>query len=151
QGRLHVDELKGAPRLIGVAMDVTASRGAEREREALLAEAQTARQAAEDAARMKDEFLAMLSHELRTPMSAMLGWLHLIKSGRLSAEQQAAGLDTIERNARLQAKLINDLLDVSRIVTGKMDLEVRPLNLARTLENAVETARIAAAARSIRI
>jgi PAS domain S-box-containing protein len=151
QGKLHVDELRGAPRLIGVAMDVTEAREAQNERERLLGEAQAARQEAEDAARMKDEFLAMLSHELRTPISAMLGWLHLIRSGRLAPEQHLAGLDTIERNARLQARLINDLLDVSRIVTGKMELESRVLRLDRTVENAIETVRIAAAARSIRL
>ena len=151
QGMLHVDELRGAPRLIGVAMDVTEAREAQAERERLLGEAQAARQEAEDAARMKDEFLAMLSHELRTPISAMLGWLHLIRSGRLAPEQHLAGLDTIERNARLQARLINDLLDVSRIVTGKMELETRVLRLDRTVENAIETVRIAAAARSIRL
>jgi CheY-like chemotaxis protein len=87
-----------------------------------LREAQQARRLAEEAVRMKDEFLAMLSHELRTPMSAMLGWLHLLKVGKLSPEQQANALDTIERNARIQTQLVNDLLDVSRIVTGMMDL-----------------------------
>src|SRR5262249_48887080 len=144
--KLHIDEVKGAPRLIGVAMDVTDARRAQAERETLLAEAQAARRTAEDAARVKDEFLAVLSHELRTPMSAMLGWLYLIRGG-----QQAAGLETVERNARLQAKLVNDLLDVSRIVTGKMELEMSVLSLVRTLENAVDTARVGAAPRGIGI
>src|SRR4029450_10370694 len=101
---------------------------------------------------MQDEFLAMLSHELRTPMSAMLGWLHLMKTGRLSAEQDATAvdtmerdaagethpapaIDTIERNARVQTQLVNDLLDVSRIVTGKMELQTEVMQLGRALEN----------------
>ena len=77
---------------------------------------------------MQDEFLAMLSHELRTPMSAMLGWLHLLKTGKLSPEQQRRARSTsIERNALVQTQLVNDLLDVSRIVSGKMELETEAM------------------------
>jgi len=101
--------------------------------------------------RMKDEFLAMLSHELRTPMSAMLGWLHLLKTGKLSSEQQVAALDTIERNARIQTQLVNDLLDVSRIVTGKMELEAEVIPLDRALESAIDSARIEGQARGIEL
>jgi len=147
-GRLHAGE-GGQARLIGVATDISARKRAESEREALLREAQEARRLAEQAVRMKDEFLAMLSHELRTPMSAMMGWLHLLKTGRLSAEQQVAGLETIERNARIQTQLVNDLLDVSRIVTGKMDLETEIMALDGALESAIDSARIESHARGI--
>ena len=118
---------------------------------AALREAQQARRLAEDAVRMKDEFLAMLSHELRTPMSAMLGWLHLLKTGKLTAEQQAMALDTIERNARIQTRLVNDLLDVSRIVTGKMELDAEIMPLDRALETALDSARLEGRARGIEL
>jgi len=124
---------------------------AERERAGLVAKALEGQRQAEQAVRMQDEFLAMLSHELRTPMSAMLGWLHLMKTGRLSAEQQETAIDTIERNARVQTQLVNDLLDVSRIVSGKMELETEVMQLGRALENAISTARLAAAARDIEL
>jgi CheY-like chemotaxis protein len=91
----------------------------------------------------------MLSHELRTPMSAMHGWLHLLKTGKLTAEQQINALDTIERNARIQTQLVNDLLDVSRIVTGKMDLEASVVQLDRAVESAVDSARLPAGSRGI--
>ncbi|HWI37608.1 MAG TPA: ATP-binding protein, partial [Burkholderiales bacterium] len=148
-GRRYAGEATQAPRLIGVATDITARKRAEAEREVLLARAQQAQRAAEQAARMKDEFLAMLSHELRTPMSAMLGWLHLLKVGKLSGDQQAQALDTIERNARIQTQLVNDLLDVSRIVTGKMELEAEAMPLERALESAIDSARFESQARGI--
>ena len=143
-GRMHVDEQGGGQRLIGVAVDVTEKHRAEAEREELLKRAQTAQRVAEDAARMKDEFLAVLSHELRTPMSAMVGWLDLIRTGRLTPDQHKTALETIERNARLQTQLVNDLLDVSRIVTGKMELESATVSVDQALENALQTVRIAA-------
>jgi PAS domain S-box-containing protein len=141
-GRLHRGEAGGPARLIGVATDITARKRAESEREELLARSQQAQRLAEQAVRMKDEFLAMLSHELRTPMSAMLGWLHLLKIGKLTPEQQIDALETIERNARIQTQLVNDLLDVSRIVTGKMDLEAEVMPLDRALESAIDSARL---------
>jgi PAS domain S-box-containing protein len=146
-GKLHRDG--NAARLIGVATDITARKRAEAEREALLQQARDAQHLAEQAVRMKDEFLAMLSHELRTPMSAMHGWLHLLKTGKLTAEQQITALDTIERNARVQTQLVNDLLDVSRIVTGKMDLETSVVQLDRAIESAVDSARLPAGSRGI--
>jgi PAS domain S-box-containing protein len=146
-GKLHRDG--DAARLIGVATDVTQRKRAESEREALLRQARDAQYLAEQAVRMKDEFLAMLSHELRTPMSAMHGWLHLLKTGKLSAEQQITALDTIERNARVQTQLVNDLLDVSRIVTGKMDLETSVVHLDRAVESAIDSARLPAGSRGI--
>ena len=141
-GRVHADETGTGARLIGVATDITLRKRAEAEREGALRQAQDAQRLAEQAVRMKDEFLAMLSHELRTPMSAMMGWLHLLKTGKLAPDQQIAALDTIERNARIQTQLVNDLLDVSRIVTGKMELEAEVMALDRALETAIDSARL---------
>jgi signal transduction histidine kinase len=124
---------------------------AEREREGLVERAREGQRMAEQSVRMQDEFLAMLSHELRTPMSAMLGWLHLLKVGKLAPEQHAAALDTIERNALLQTRLVNDLLDVSRIVSGKMELETEVMQLDLALESAIGSARLAAAARGVEL
>ena len=148
-GRRHVGDGSELTRLIGVATDITARKHAEAEREILLARAQEAQRVAEQAVRMKDEFLAMLSHELRTPMSAMLGWLHLLKIGKLPADQQIQALDTIERNARIQTQLVNDLLDVSRIVTGKMELETEVMPLDRALESAIDSARLEGQSREV--
>lgn len=96
---------------------------------------------AERANRTKDEFVATLSHELRTPLGAMLGWVQMLRSRRLSGEEAERALESIERNTRLQARLIHDLLDVSRIVAGKVTLERRPMDLVPVLEHAVDTMR----------
>ena len=140
---------RGGGRLIGVALDVTERNRAEAEREELLRQARAQQRSAEEANRVKDEFLAILSHELRTPLTAMLGWIELVRSGRLSADQQAAGFDTIERNARLQIKLVNDLLDVSQIVAGKMRLDRVPIELEETLAAVIESQRLVAAAKPV--
>ena len=110
------------------------------------------RRRAEDLAvahRAKEDFLATLSHELRTPLNAMLGWTRLLRIGKLDAEGTARALETIERNARLQEQLIADILDVSRIVTGKLRLELRPTDLAPLVENTLDTLRPSADAKSI--
>jgi PAS domain S-box-containing protein len=96
---------------------------------------------AEGANRAKDQFLATLSHELRTPLTAMLGWVLLLRSGRLGSEEAAAALASIERNTRVQAQLINDLLDVSRIVAGKLQVDKRPVDLRVVIEHALESVR----------
>jgi len=150
-GNLHHTDSGVPDRLLGVAMDVTERRRTEAQREALLEQARTAQAEAEDAARMKDEFLAILSHELRTPMSAVLGWLHLARSGQLSQEQIDKALATVERNARLQTQLVNDLLDVSRIVTGKLEREPGRAALDKVIASAIESTRPLAAARGVRI
>ena len=111
----------------------------------------SARATAEEANRLKDEFLATVSHELRTPLTAMLGWVQMLKSGSLPAEKHARALETVERNARSQAQLVEDLLDVSRIMAGKLKLEVEPLDVAPVVEQALETVRPAAEARGIRL
>jgi len=148
-GTMQADEGRRASRLIGVAMDVTERKKAEAEREALLEQARAAQRLAEDAARTKDEFLAILSHELRTPMAAVLGWLHLARTAGLAPEEHARALAIAERNAKLQVQLVNDLLDVSRIITGKLELEAEPLALDDVLTAAVESARVAADERSV--
>ncbi|MBD1879142.1 AAA family ATPase [Coleofasciculus sp. FACHB-T130] len=111
----------------------------------------TARSAAEAANRVKDEFLAVLSHELRTPLNPILGWAKLLRSRKFDAATSDRALETIERNAKLQTQLIEDLLDVSRILQGKLSLNVYPVDLVSTIEAAIETVRLAAEAKSIQI
>lgn len=134
---------------VGSVIDIEVRKAAELARETLLSESQRAREAAEEAIRLKDEFLALVSHELRTPLSAVLGWAQLLRSGNLSDERRAQGLEVIERNARAQAQLIDDLLDVSRILAGKLKLELQPVSLAKVVEDAVDTVRPAADAKSV--
>ncbi len=111
--------------------------------------AEDARRTAEDANRLKDEFLSTVSHELRTPLTAINGWALMLSAGRLNAAQSERALETIVRNAKSQNQLINDLLDVSRIIAGKVRLDVAPLNLGSVIEAAVETVRPAAEAKGI--
>ncbi|HEX3561065.1 MAG TPA: PAS domain S-box protein [Pyrinomonadaceae bacterium] len=117
----------------------------------LYAEAQEARRVAEDASRLKDEFLATVSHELRTPLTAVLGWAHMLRAEQLDERSAKNALETIERNARAQAQLIDDLLDVSRIITGKLRLDVRPVDPASFIEVAIDAVRPAAEAKGVRI
>ncbi|MBV9386721.1 MAG: response regulator [Chroococcidiopsidaceae cyanobacterium CP_BM_ER_R8_30] len=124
---------------------------AETERAQLLAREQAARAAAETANRVKDEFLAVLSHELRSPLNAILGWSKLLKDRKFDAATTARAIDIIERNARLQAELIEDLLDISRILQGKLSLQVSPVDLRQPIEAAIDTMRLAAQAKSIQI
>ncbi len=111
--------------------------------------AEQARMEAERANRIKDEFLAVLSHELRTPLNPILGWVRLLQTRKFDSTKTAQALDTIERNAKLQAQLIEDLLDVSRILQGKLTLNVAPLNLESTIIAALETVRLSAQAKGI--
>lgn len=120
-------------------------------RDELLEREHAARQEAETANRAKDEFLATVSHELRTPLNAILGWAHMLRANNLDQSTQSRALETIERNAKSQAQLIEDILDVSRIVTGKLRLDVRPVELAPVLESAIDSVRPAADAKDIRI
>lgn len=112
---------------------------------------QRARVQAEEANRTKDEFLATVSHELRSPLNAILGWAKLLREGKLSGEAAARALETIERSARSQNRIINDLLDVSRIITGKLRLNVRPIEPAHIVGAAVEAVRPAAEAKAIHL
>jgi PAS domain S-box-containing protein len=124
--------------------DISEQKGAEADRTRLLEEAQ-------EANRMKDEFLALLSHELRTPLSAIVGWAHMLRSGGLDEATRNRAIETIDRNAKLQNQLIEDILDVSRIVAGKFSLDVRSLDLCKVVESARDTVAPTAAARGIEL
>ncbi|KAM3102712.1 PAS domain S-box protein [Phormidesmis sp. 146-12] len=137
--------------LVGIANDISDRIQIERDRERILQQEQAARETAERANRIKDEFLAVLSHELRTPLNPILGWSKLLQTGRLDAEKSAAAIATIERNAKLQSQLIEDLLDVSRILQGKLALNQVPVSLVATIESALETVQLAAEAKNIQI
>ncbi len=155
-------------RIVGaakIAHDITQRRAAERslrereaelakllaERESILASERAARSEAERLGHMKDEFLATLSHELRTPLNAIQGWATLLRTGKVGPEDHQRGLETIERNVRTQTQIVNDLLDMSRIVSGKVHLEVQPLHLHDVVTHAIETVRQSAQAKNIRI
>ncbi|HZI17835.1 MAG TPA: ATP-binding protein [Pyrinomonadaceae bacterium] len=123
----------------------------EEEREKLLLREQAAREEAEAANRLKDEFLATLSHELRTPLTSIIGWAGLMRAGQVRGEAKAQALETIERNAKVQAQLIDDLLDVSRIISGKLLLDTREVNLGAAVADSILAVRPAADARHIRL
>ncbi|MBW4623997.1 MAG: PAS domain S-box protein [Brasilonema octagenarum HA4186-MV1] len=131
--------------------DITERKRIEAEREQILQREQAAREAAERANQIKDEFLAVLSHELRSPLNPILGWSSMLRNGKLNAAKTAYALETIERNAKLQVQLIEDLLDVSRILRGKLSLNMARVNLASTITAAMETVQLAAQAKSIRV
>jgi PAS domain S-box-containing protein len=138
-------------RIVGaskVARDITERKRAEEELERLLVSEKEARAQAEEASRLKDEFLAVVSHELRTPLSAIMGWASLLRMRKLDG-QTARAIETIERNAQTQNQLIGDLLDVSRIVSGQLRLNIRPFELGTVIEAAIEVVRPSADAKSI--
>jgi PAS domain S-box-containing protein len=140
-----------AVEFLGTALDITDRKTAEAEREQLLQREQAARAEAERANRIKDEFLAVLSHELRSPLNPILGWTRLLQTTQLDAARQREALATIERNAKLQTQLIEDLLDISRIMQGKLSLTVTPVSLTFVITAAVETVKLAAEAKQIQI
>lgn len=121
------------------------------ERQQVLESERVARSEAERLSQVKDEFLATLSHELRTPLNAIQGWATLLQQPKLSAEDQRRGAETIERNVRVQVQIVDDLLDMSRIISGKLHLEVQPINLHEVINNAIEAVRQSAAAKRIRL
>ncbi len=131
-------------RMVGSHTDITAAKQME---EALRQQAETLA----EANRLKDEFLAIVSHELRTPLNAILGWSQILRTRKFNEARTAQALETIERNAKLQKQLIEDLLDVSRTIQGKLQLTVSPTNLVEVIEAAIETIQIAADAKSIEI
>ncbi|HEY9696151.1 MAG TPA: PAS domain-containing protein [Trichocoleus sp.] len=131
--------------------DITDRKQAEVERLQLLEQERKAREQAEAANRIKDEFLAVLSHELRTPLNPILGWAKLLRTRKLDSKAADRALETIERNAKLQAQLVEDLLDVSRILQGKVRLDACPISLVRPIEAALETVRLSAEAKGIQI
>ena len=148
--RVVETEWEGALAFLASLRDITDRKRAEDARAQLIRE-QAARAEAEEASRMKDEFLATVSHELRTPLNAMLGWARLVRSGQLGQADTERALETIERNAKLQAQIIEDLLDVSRIITGKLCLNTRFCELAAIIEAAVEAMRPAARAKALHL
>lgn len=137
--------------LVCVVRDITERRRAEEEVETLLTREQSARAQAEAASRAKDEFLAVISHELRTPMTAMLGWTWLLRSRKSEEGMLEKALDVIERNMRLQAQIIEDLLDVSSMITGKLKLEMSPMDLGAAIRAAIETLQPAIAMKGIQV
>ncbi len=145
-------------RHLSVLRDVTRRKEAEqrlaRSREelaALLVRERETRREAEVANRLKDEFLGVVSHELRTPLTAILGWIRMLRAGTVRPELEARALETIERNAEAQAQLIEDILDASRIMAGKMRLEMKPIALAQVIDAAVDAVRLAARSKRVRI
>jgi PAS domain S-box-containing protein len=135
---------EGQDAVLSVSLDIT-------DRKRLAEREQKARAAAEAASQAKDEFLAVLSHELRTPLNAVYGWARMLSEGALDGDAATRALDAIVRNASAQAQLIDDMLDISRIVTGKMRLDVRPVDLRGVIEAALDSVRPAADARGIRL
>lgn len=142
----------GRGRTVGVVMafqDETIRRFNERTRRELLGRERTARERAEEANRVKDEFLAVLSHELRTPLNAMLGWVELLRADEIGEEELQRGLEVIDRNAKDQLRLVEELLDVSRIASGRMDLEVSEVDLLVLVRAALESVDLAARAKDL--
>ena len=146
-----VDGERHAVLCIGTYLDITDQKDGEGQHEQMLASERTARTEAERAGRMKDEFLATLSHELRTPLSAILGWSQILTRSKGVPEEITDGLRTIERNARAQAQIIEDLLDMSGIISGKVRLDVQRVDLAALLREAVDTSKPSADAKGIRL
>ncbi|HZM90600.1 MAG TPA: response regulator [Blastocatellia bacterium] len=139
------------PAALMLANDITGRKRTDEEREQLLSKEQKAREEAETANRAKDEFLATVSHELRAPLNAMLGWAQILRSTRVDEKTLAHAIEIIERSARTQSKLIEDLLDTARIVSGKLRLDIQPIDLTSLIENAVEVLRPASEAKEIEI
>lgn len=150
---LTVSPIKNADgKVIGaskILRDITRQKQIEDELNGLLERERQAREQAETASRAKDEFLGLLSHELRTPLNSILGWTRILSAHKLNEEAAAQALETIDRNAKLQARLIDDMLDVSRIISGKLRLDAQPVDLTSVINAAVETLRPAADAKHI--
>jgi PAS domain S-box-containing protein len=144
-----LQDASGAGSTLYILSDITARKLADEERSDLLNRAQTARLEAERTSRLKDEFLATLSHELRTPLNAILGWARLLHGGQLDAETASRAIESVERNAKIQTKLVEDLLDVSSIITGKWRLETRPVDLCTSVESSLDAIRTTVEAKEI--
>lgn len=146
-GATLLDARRG--RWLGLVLDVSDRKRLELEREETLARERLARSQAEQATRLKDEFIANLSHELRTPMNIIVGWTHMLRSGKLDAAQTTRAAEAIERAARSQAQLIEDLLDVSRIATGKFSLQMREVELSAIVTQAADSLRLVAQSKNV--
>src|SRR5262249_25196134 len=123
----------------------------EAEREEALMRERMARSESEDASRSKDEFIAMVSHELRSPLNAILGWTRILRQGRPDEELYQRATEIIERSARMQSQLIEELMDTARMVRGKLKIDVRPVNLMTVIEKAMDIVRPATDAKGITI
>lgn len=145
------EEEAGQPVIQCNIRDITERKRVEKEHQQLFENCEVSRTEADRANGVKDEFLATLSHELRTPLTSILGWSNLLMTGGLDVQTTKRALETIVRNARAQTQLIDDLLDISRIITGKLRLDVRPVELAPLIGAVVESVRPAAKARSIHL
>jgi signal transduction histidine kinase/DNA-binding response OmpR family regulator len=150
RGRVLQGPTGEVEKIVGVTRDVSAQRRAELERERLLVSERRARDEAERQGRIKDEFLATLSHELRTPMNAILGWLNMLTTGKGLRNPEKA-IAVIERNAQLQARLIEDLLEMNKLTSGTVRLEISPLDLVATLDAAMESLKPAAETKDVRL
>lgn len=148
-GSIYRDAAGQPNRLMGLIADITERKQAELEREHLLASEKAARQEAEHVNRLKDEFFSALSHELRTPLNPILGWTTMLRSQKLSPEKVAQALETIDRNVKQQIRLVDDLLDVSRVIQGNLQLNSNPVDLALILGEAIQTVQFAAQAKTI--
>jgi PAS domain S-box-containing protein len=149
-GRVYAEEGQPA-RMVGVLADISDRKRIEEEREGVLRLGQSALEQAARVARMKDEFLATLSHELRTPISVLTNWLNVMRASAPDPDELANGLEVMHRNARLMTKLINDLLDVSGIMSGKLVLEREPASVETLLRSAIDNVRPVADAKEITI
>src|ERR1041385_2964073 len=146
-----VSDEDGPAGMRGVTMDITAAVKAEIERADLLERESHARQQAEEASRLKEEFLATVSHELRTPLNAVVGWSRLLRGGQLDPAAADHAIEIIERNALMQKQIVEDLLDVSRIVTGKLRINTQPIDLLLVIHAAIDAVRPAAEAKDIQL
>ncbi len=151
----HERVIEGLAAQAAVAMDnarlFEAAQKARAEAETSASEQERLYREAQESSRLKDEFLATVSHELRTPLTAILGWAHMLRTGQLGDDSILKAIETIERNARSQSQLIDDLLDVSRIITGKLRIDVRPVDPNSFMESAIEALRPAAEAKEVRV
>ena len=136
---------------VSIKRDITARKKTEARLAQLLVRERSARADAEKANRLKDEFLATLSHELRTPLNAVIGWARILKSGRLDSESSVHAIEVIERNAGAQKQIIEDILDVSRVITGKLQLNLGPVDLVSVVNAALDAVRPAFEAKNIRV
>jgi PAS domain S-box-containing protein len=144
------DEAGDVQQLVTVSRDISEQKRAEQERALLLASERAARSEAERAARMKDDFVSTLSHELRTPLNAILGWIGVLKQQQ-SPDTVAKAIEVIDRNSRRQSQMVDDLLDMSRIMSGKLRLDVQRLDVASVIEETVASAQPAADAKGVRL
>ncbi|MBN3952047.1 MAG: PAS domain-containing protein [Nostoc sp. NMS7] len=144
-----LDTARNVLQILAISRDITERKQGEQERDRLLEQEQLARAEAERANRIKDEFFAILSHELRSPLNPILGWTRLLRTRKFDQIKTAEALATIERNVKLQTQLIDDLLDIAKILRGKLSMDAAPVNLTFVIESAIDTVKTAALSKSI--